>query len=631
MLERSDNLNVINKNTVQVSTSEELKQVLENDNEYNYIYLGNDITLESSININPLKEKITIDGTYMNIRYKLTGINSSTSSDTIVVNKNNKEIKVKNIDIEYTNIYGVIYVPSDTNYAGIVVEYNNINFNGTQLSFNPYGTTKIIDSVVTIENINNTSSQEVCESDKVILGGNTTITSNSKESSLFYLRHNTASPTIIILCKSHINLTSETMSLMNGTNKANFTILHDSEVNLITGNGFSASSTHGVNNVLIEERSTLNFIENNHKRIPMWSIFGSLTVKEDAKLYVINSYASTPSDNYNLHFKGNSPSLILDNPKEVVIYTKNANVIYTNNPLTYKIKCKRINMWTDSLDLASAGGINNIPDYYWYKNDDLIQIEGTLTSTTTSITKHNLTNEELQDLSDINYFSFQTKKQFSIGNITTNIHQINSTRNKISGHTLEFCDILIKYNNLENIVSADSDGYFEFDLDSNIDDNTTVEFIINIPGSFIYETRKVLTPHNGEICLMDSDLNFSFLLEPISNNPTILPKNKELLIKVVDSRLISSNWKLYAYINSPLTSQMGFVLNDAIIFKNFDDENIILSEIPKLVYTGTDNGGNAVKSTLTYSKEKGPLLDLSNNALEINEEYFAKIYFQIEE
>lgn len=631
MLERSDNLNVINKKTVQVFKSEELKQVLESDNEYNYIYLGNDIALESSININPLKEKITIDGTYMNIRYKLVGIVSNTTSDTIVANENNKEIKIKNLDIEYTNIYGVIYVPSDTNYAGIVVEYNNINFNGTQLSFNPYGTTKIIDSIITIENVNSTDSQEVCESDKVILGGNTTITSNSKDSNLFYFKHNTASPSLIILCKSHINLTSETMSLMNGTNKVNFTILHDSSVSLITGNGFSASSTHGVNNVLIEERSTLNFIENNHKRIPMWNIFGSLIVKEDAKLYVINSYASTPTDNYNLHFKGNNPTLILDNPKEVVIYTKNANVIYTNNPLTYKIKCKRINMWTDSLDIASAGGINNIPDYFWYKNDDLIQIEGTLTSTTTSVTKHNLTKEELQDLSDINYFSFQTKKQFSIGNIPTNIHQINNTRNKISGHTLEFSDILIKYNNLESIVSADSDGYFELDLSSDIDDNTAVEFIVNNPGSFIYETRKVLTPYNGELSLINSDLNFSFLLESISSNQIILPKNKELSIKVVDSRLISSDWKLYAYINSPLTSQMGFVLKDAIIFKTFDDENIILSGAPKLVYTGFDNNGNATKTVLTYSKEKGPLLDLSNNALEINEEYFATIHFQIKE
>lgn len=418
---------------------------------------------------------------------------------------------------------------------------------------------------------------------------------------------------------------------MNGTNKANFTILHDSEVNLTTGNGFAASSTHGVNNVLIEERASLNFIENNHQRIPMWSIFGSFTMKEGSKLKVINSYDSTPSDNYNLHFKGDNPSLILDNPKEVVFYTKNANVIYTNNPLTYKIKCKRINMWNNSTPLIDAGGITNLPDYYWYKDSDFLKIEGTLTSSSTTITSHNLTEEELSNLFDINNFSFQSKKQFSIGYIPTNIHPINNTKNKISGHTLKFCDILIKYKDIETNVSASSDGLFEYDLTSNIDDNTLVELIINDPSSFIYETRKIITPHTGELSLLEGDTTFQFLLEPISNNPVILPKDRELIINVVDSRINSSNWKIYATLKKQFISQMGFILKDALIFKKFDNEIITLDETPKLVFNGSDNNGDVSNTIITFSKQMGPLLDLSNNSLEVNEEYFSEIYFKLEE
>ena len=44
-------MNIINNNTVSVSTSDELKNVLENDNGYYYIYLENDITLNSGISI----------------------------------------------------------------------------------------------------------------------------------------------------------------------------------------------------------------------------------------------------------------------------------------------------------------------------------------------------------------------------------------------------------------------------------------------------------------------------------------------------------------------------------------------------------------------------------------------------
>lgn len=41
-------------------------------------------------------------------------------------------------------------------------------------------------------------------------------------------------------------------------------------------------------------------------------------------------------------------------------------------------------MWQNSTDLSSAGDINNIPDYSWYKDNDLIQIEGTITSDLTN-------------------------------------------------------------------------------------------------------------------------------------------------------------------------------------------------------------------------------------------------------
>ena len=121
---------------------------------------------------------------------------------------------------------------------------------------------------------------------------------------------------------------------MSGTNKLNFTILHDTNVHLTTGNGFSSKTIHGANNVLIDDRASFIFIEKSHQRIPMWAIFGSLTMKEDSELQIINSYSNTPSDNYNIHFKGTDCKINLYNPKNLTIYTKNANVIYTNNPLT---------------------------------------------------------------------------------------------------------------------------------------------------------------------------------------------------------------------------------------------------------------------------------------------------------
>lgn len=62
-------MQILDKNTILVSTSDKLKTVLEEENTYNYIYFNNDITITSSILINEKKKYITIDGTYQNVRY----------------------------------------------------------------------------------------------------------------------------------------------------------------------------------------------------------------------------------------------------------------------------------------------------------------------------------------------------------------------------------------------------------------------------------------------------------------------------------------------------------------------------------------------------------------------------------
>ena len=96
-------MNIINKKTVVVSTSNELKDVLEKDNRYEYIYLDNDITLESGITINKNKSKITINGTYKDILHTLIGMDSLDSTDTIICSSSTKEVKIKNIKIINTN------------------------------------------------------------------------------------------------------------------------------------------------------------------------------------------------------------------------------------------------------------------------------------------------------------------------------------------------------------------------------------------------------------------------------------------------------------------------------------------------------------------------------------------------
>ena len=50
----------------------------------------------------------------------------------------------------------------------------------------------------------------------------------------------------------------------------------------------------------------------------------NLIVKEGASVSILNTFMTTPTDNYNVYFKGNNQKIIIDNPKYIRIYTKNA-------------------------------------------------------------------------------------------------------------------------------------------------------------------------------------------------------------------------------------------------------------------------------------------------------------------
>lgn len=234
----------INSSTVIVNTSDELKEILENDNNYDYIYLGNDINIDFKITINPNKNKITIDGTYLNERHTYRETSTVDSTDIITACSTNYHIIVKNINIVNISRYGIIYVPLDINCCNVLTEYTNVTFNGVEMIYNPYGKSKIIDCNITIERTLGVETQEVCESDIIEIGGTTTISSTSSRFTLFYYVSDAPNPTLRFLPNSNVTLTSTNKELILGTNIV-FEILNDAVVNLTTANGFSTQSNQG--------------------------------------------------------------------------------------------------------------------------------------------------------------------------------------------------------------------------------------------------------------------------------------------------------------------------------------------------------------------------------------------------
>ena len=617
-------IQIIDNNTVVVMTSDELKQVLSEDNGYEYVYLGSDIDATSGFVINSNKGKIVIDGTYNNTKYTYT--NNLSSEETVIkVSTTNKRIILKNMNIVSSHGYGVIYVPSHPNYSNVVVEYNNINFSGIELSQNYYGTTKIIDSVLEVKDTNNVSAQRACNSNRIIIDGNTTITSDSNTNTIFFF--NDVIPSLVkIMPNSKVSITTN-KEFMNGTNRLDLIVGHGAEFLLTTGNGFAITTTHGARNVLIEEMANFTFIEKSHQRVPMWNVFGDFKVSEGASISVINTYMTTPSDNYNIYFKGTNQKFILDNPKYVNIYTKNANVVYTNNPVDFSFSFSRLNMWIYALDYTSACTLDDTPAFYWYKENTPAKITGVLNKDSTTVTSHNFTDTELSSISDINSFSFQDKKILTIGMVKINVHPITDSIDTISGHTIPYANVKMEYNNKSLTAVSDENGFFEVNVDSAILDNTRVKITSCLNSCFT--ERNVITPFMGELTLLKATENIPFSMIPSSTNPIILPKKNETVVTVVDSRVNSTNWKLYLNYTNPMIDSTGKVLIDSLFFKKFNNEEALLNTNKKLIYESSDNGGVVGVSNVTFSTDKGLFLKPSKDLLE-DEDYSTLIIWSIE-
>ena len=606
-------------------TNDELKQVISEDNNYDYIYLGNDIIATEGFIINSNKSKLTIDGTYNDKKYTYTN-NLSLEENVIKASTTNKKIVLKNMNIVCSNGYGVIYVVSHPNYSNVLVEYNNVNFSGIELSQNYYGTTKIVDSIIEIKDVNNVPAQRACNSNRILIDGNTTISNTSTTNTIFFF--NDVIPSLVkIMPNSRVNI-STPKEFMNGTNRLDLTIGHGAEFLLTTGNGFSKTTTHGARNVLVEEMSDFTFIENSHQRVPMWSVFGDFIVKEGASVSILNTYMTTPTDNYNIYFKGTNQRFILDNPRNVNIYTKNANIVYTNNPVNFIFKFTRINMWIYALDYTSACTLDDTPAFYWYKENNLAKIVGVLNKDNTTITSHNFTDTELNSLSDINSFSFQDRKILTLGLLKVNVHPITNSTNTISGHTVPYANVKIEFDNESLVVSADENGLFEASINSTISDNTRVKIISCLNKSFT--ERNVTTPFNGELTLLKATENIPFSMSSSSTKPIILPKKNKTVVTVVDSRINSTNWKLYINYTNPMMEVSGKVLIDSLIFKKFNNEEIDLKTNKKLIFESSDSGGNVNVSNVTFSIDKGLFLKPSKDLLE-GEDYSTKIIWSVEE
>lgn len=621
-------MTILDDNKVVVNTSEELKKVLEEINDFNYIYFGANISLSSGIIISSSKKEVTIDGTYNEVRYSFEDMKSLGSADTISVrNTAISKVTVKNIDVTGYNYYGIIYVPEDNNFQNTVIEYNNLKYVGPQITFHPSGLSRYIDCDIKIVT-SNASANEVAECNRIEIGGTTTITHESTSDSSFWFKGK-ISPYFKILENANVKIESINRELFYGTNNLDFEVLNGATFNLTTalGMGYGSNSTR---NVLIDKNAFVKITQTKQNgSYPTWYSTGSFIMNENSSLIMENNYNNISTSNYNIYFRTTSASLTLNSPKKLVLYNSKANVIYSAQSINFNLTFSRINTWNTAKDLNNAGSLDDLPTYSWYKNINTSNLVGTLTSTKTTITSSNYTEEELNILPDLNNFKLNDCKVLSVGSMPFNLYPITDESTEIKGYTMLNSKIKINYLEVEETITADENGYFELTLAAPLQIGTKITFLAN-DNNFIYQEKTVEIVYAGELVLSSVPINIKFKPIAFSINPVLCLPEEKIIIEVVDSRIDSSSWSLYAMINHDLMADDGRILTDSIVFINEENEIKPLSNEKLLIYQGKSNEGSPKSTNISWQDGKGIMLKLENEFLENKVEYTAVITWILE-
>ena len=621
-------MTIINDTSVVVYTSDELKTILEQNNNYTHIYFGANITLTSGIKIASTKTNIIIDGTYQNTTYTLEDMKSLSASNTINISSSNTtKVTVQNMNIKGYNYYGVIYVPESTAYANTIIEYNNVIYEGPQMIFHPNGLTRIIDSKITIGDASTTTGNEVAECNKIEIGGNTTITHTSKSNSSFWFRN--TNPTFTILANANVTFTSESREFLYGTNALTFNILNNAYFSITTKNGF-AYGNFGTGTTKLYPNSTF-IIKQTAKNgnYATWYSYGPLTLEENSSLIIINNFDSIGTSNNNIFFSSANASFNVYNPKQVVLYNTTANCINTNNTTNFNFDFSRINLFTNSVSISDNISNDNLPTYSWYKDSDFSTINGLFTSTLTSVTKDNFTTSELANLPALSNFNLIGKKIISFGVTPLRINALTDQDTIIKGFINPNASVLIEYNNNTYPAVADSTGLFTHTMASTLPIGTKIKFTAKDYNNVIYTTKTIEIVYPGDLTLDSAPSTISFDLNPINLNLIICPKTEKIEIQITDTRVNNTPWNLYAQIDNDLTSENDFTLPFALIFIDSNKTKYYLSTEKTLIYSNTSSETPEI-TTVTMEQTEGLLLELRTYLVN-NNTYKTNLIWSIEE
>ena len=606
------------ESSVVVNNYNELASAITGNNNYNTIYLNADIEITSRINYPTTKTNLTINGTYTNeqgitTRHTLTDMNSSAISNSIYISSATSDIDVTlcNVDIVGKNYYGIVAVEAATSTKVVTLTYKNVNYTGPQISYNRQGMVRYIDSNITIKTFSGyaSPSNELAEANRVEIGGKTIINHTSTGNAMFWFTY--SNPYFKILENADVTITSESRETFYCDYSPDITIEKGANVTINTPRGmfYDTGSSQLAKSFLIETNANLKVTQTAVKSgVGTIRCGDNFTVSDGASLYIANTLSSSTP----LIQMTATGAVTFENPKSVVLYNKNGNLIrWTSGTGKVNINSQIVNYWLSAKDFPDAGTLSDLPLYIWTKSDNSnVEISAaTSTSTTTTVTT-NITSSDSTVLPSLETFNLQNVRVLSMGKLSLKVNTISDAALNIKGITNPSSNLKAEFllSSVENNVAgiSDNSGYFSLTLPETLSIGTSVKVIAN--DNFKNRTENTVVVYAGV-------LEFKTVPNILAFKSTIIPNVKTTIQRqepnwhmvISDSRILSSEWNLYASIEKPFTSLDNHTIKDALVFIDEKDNSFVISGEPTKIYSG-NSVSSPTDKVIKWSENKGILL-----------------------
>ncbi len=594
------------------------------------IFLISDIIgLVGGVIIPSSKTSLTIDGKdpKTGINHTFTDYNSYLFSDAITMTQATGAtiITLKNLDITCRNYYGVVAITDTSSTANVSIVFDNVIFNGAQLSYNRRGTTIIRDSAITIatQPLSLSSAQEVSETNRLHLAGKVDIDHQATSDSCFWIAY--ANGEFIVEDDAEVNINIKNRELIYSDYSVKMSFGNNCKFTLTTNHGmFYSTGVHMAKSFTVGDNASIYIKQlTRNNNVPTIRLENGMVLGNNITFKVFVTHTSADP----LIYCASNSILNFTNSQRVILYNYTGKIFdWGTGSGTISINTEVVNYWTAAKTLDIAGNIDDNPLYIFRKNDNSnLTISTSIVSNATSATTSNfVVGVDGNTAPAKDTFDTTKARMITFGKLPLLVSEINDSSLIVEGNTTSSSIVRYKNSDVTFDMLANDMGDFSHTLIISPIKRSTATIRSNF--DFLNAEIQFAIPGSLKFLSVPTKMLFKPKITPTPDG-VILRQLKDWQMSVIDTRVNGSTWYLLVKIAYPLTNDIVSI-EDAVVFQD-EDKTIINEMNDTVVFTGNGNVDESTTSIIKWDDISGVLLELEPFKNYLSGKYHTLLYWSL--